>query len=145
MIGFNHFSWLYVAFGIVGSAVISLISFRLKLIEEKSELLYLSLGFYRHFLKIFFGNFFDSLKIILKIALQKQPFLPKTYVVKIDEKNHLNPAALLASFNMMAGIIPIGFKDNKILLHAIDEQHFQKINLPQLFKSLCNANDDNLV
>ncbi len=145
MIVGGNTSWLYVFFGVVASSLVSLASFRLNLIEKKSELLYLSFGFYRHFFKIFTSGFVSSIKLILKLAAARQPMHPLIYTVEIDKKNHFNMALLMASFNMTAGLFCIGAKENEILVHAIDEEHFKKFDLQKICKRLNNINDDNLV
>jgi multisubunit Na+/H+ antiporter MnhE subunit len=146
----GNVSWVYVFFGIGASLLVSIFSYKLQIIEKKSELLYLSLGFYRHFLKIFFNNFSESIKIVLKMALSKNDLNPLVYEVKIDEKISFNPALLMISLNMTAGLFCIGLKDNnpegqKILVHAISRANFKKFDFKKICKSLNNVNDDNLV
>lgn len=145
MVAAGKVSWLYIFFGILASALVSASSFRLKLIERQSELLHLSFGFYRHFFKIFFKSFFGSLKLLINLALTKEPAHPLVYTVKIDPESNINPALLMASFNMTTGLFCIGAKDGEILVHAIDEEHFKKFDLQKICKSLSNVNDDNLV
>lgn len=138
-------SWLYIFFGILASGLVSISSFRIHLIEKKSELLHFSFGFYRHFARIFFKNFFSSLKLIIDLALTREPTYPLVYKVNLDHESQINPALLMASFNMTTGLFCIGNKENEILIHAIDEDHFKKFDLQKIYKSLKNVNDDNLV
>ncbi len=145
MIASSKVSWLYVFFGILASLLVSISSFRIKLVEKKSELLHLSFGFYRHFVKIFIKGFLPSLKLVIKMALSKEAPNPLIYSVKIDEESQINPALLMASFNMTTGLFCIGAKEDEILVHAIDEKHFQKFDMKKICKSLKNINDDNLV
>lgn len=146
MISAGNVSWLYIFFGIGASLFVSAFSYRVRLIEKKSELLYLSLGFYRHFLKIFLKNFFESIKLILKMALSKNAPHPLVLEIEIKQKIDFNHALLMVSINMTAGLFCIGLKeDKKILVHAISEVHFKKIDLKKICKSLNNVNDDNLV
>ncbi len=145
MVAANKVSWLYIFFGILASGLVSISSFRIRLIEEKSELLHLSFGFYRHFLRIFFKGFFSSLKLVMNLALTREPSHPLVYVVKLDPESKINPALLMSSFNMTTGLFCIGAKENEILIHAIDEEHFKKFDLQKICKSLQNVNDDNLV
>jgi multisubunit Na+/H+ antiporter MnhE subunit len=105
----------------------------------------LSIGFYRHFFKIFFKNFFSSIKLILKLAIAKELPQPLIYTVKISSKNHFNLALLMTSLNMTAGLFCIGAKEQKILVHAIDDEHFKQFDLQKVYRSLNNVNDDNLV
>lgn len=145
MISADQLSWLYVFFGILASGLVSVASFRLKLIEEKSELLYLSFGFYRHFFKIFMKSFFSAIKLIIDLAISRKPLHPTLHNVKFSPKNKFNPALLMASYNMSTGLFSIGNKDDEILIHAIDEEYFKKFDLQKTCNSLNNVNDDNLI
>lgn len=145
MVAGENISALYVFYGVMAAGLVSFASFKLKLVEEKSELLYLSIGFHRHFLKIFLKNFLSAVKLVCSLALAREPSHPLVYVVRIDEKNHFNIALLMASFNMSTGLFCIGVKDNEVLVHSIDEEHFKRFNLQRMCKSLNNVNDDNLV
>jgi multisubunit Na+/H+ antiporter MnhE subunit len=145
MIAGGNVSWLYVFFGILASAAVSVVSSRLNLIEKKSELLHLSFGFYRHFFKIFVRNFFSAIKLIIALALTNKQLHPLIYKVKLDLKNDFNPALLMASFNMTTGLFCIGMKNQEMLIHAIDEDFFRKFDLQKTCLSLSNVNDDNLV
>ena len=145
MVAGGNISWLYVFFGILASSVVSIASYRVNIIEKKSELLYLSFGFYRHFFKFFLSNFFSAVKLVVKLAISNQPLYPRVYVIKLNEENQFNPALLMSSFNMTTGFFCIGMKDNEVFVHAIDEAYFKKFDLQKTYKSLNNVNDDNLV
>lgn len=141
----GNISWLYVFFGIIAAALVSIASFRLNMVEKKSELLYLSIGFYRHFVRLYFSNFFSAIKLILKLAVTNEQIQPLVYVVKLSAKNQFNPALLMTSFNMTTGLFCIGAKDKEMFVHAISESYFRKFDLSKACTSLNNANDDNLV
>ncbi len=145
MISASHISWLYVFFGIIASGLVAVASFRLKLIEEKSELLYLSLGFYRHFFRIFVKNFLSSIRLIIDLAISRKPLHPTLHRVILQEKHRFNPALLMTSFNMSTGLFSISLKDDEIMVHALDENYFSQFDMHRASKSLNNVNDDNLV
>ena len=146
MIVGGNISWLYVFFGIIAAGFVSVASFRLNMVEKRSELLYLSIGFYRHFVRLYLNNFFSAINLILKLAFTSQQIQPLVYVVKLSpSRNHFNPALLMTSFNMTTGLFCIGAKDKEIFVHAISESYFRKFDLIKTCASLNNANDDNLV
>lgn len=127
------------------SGLISFASFRLNLVTKESELLYLSLGFYRHFLQLYFNNFVKSCYLILLLALSKKPIRPLLYSILVDYNNKFNPALMVASFNISAGLFCIGIKENSFYIHAIDEKYFHEFDLFKMKKNLPEINDDNLV
>jgi multisubunit Na+/H+ antiporter MnhE subunit len=145
MIAAGNISWLYIMLGVMSAALVSFGSYRLKLIEKDSELLYMSFGFYRHFSKIFFKNSFAAIKLVFILAFRREPIRPVVYVIKFDEKNKFNPALLMTSFSMSAGLLCIGTKDDNILVHAIDSEYFKNFDVLKTILALRNINDDNLV
>lgn len=145
MIAAGKTSMLYIIFGIISAALVSIVSSRFKMIEKKSELLYLSFGFYRHFIKIFIGNFFSSLRLVISIILIREPLYPTIHKIKIDSNIGFNPALLVASINMTTGLFSIESKKGEITIHAISQEYFESFNLTKTCKSLRNVNDDDIV
>lgn len=145
MFGGGHVSWLYLGLGIIASGLVALASGRLKLVEKNSELLYLSVGFYRHFCAIFFKNFFSSIFLILNMALRNKELKPSLHRIKLRENLRFNPALLMASFNMSTGVFCVDVKEKEILVHAIDQTYFQKFDLQKICLNLRDINDDNLI
>jgi multisubunit Na+/H+ antiporter MnhE subunit len=141
----NQLSWLYVFLGVISSTLVSIISYRLKLIEEKSELLYLSIGFYRHFLSLYFKNFFSQIGLIFSLAFSHKEVKSVIYIISIDYKNQFNPALLATSINMTTGLFCVLVKDNNFFIHMIEESFFQNLDLKKTIKILKNVNDDNLI
>ena len=145
MISAGTISWLYVLFGILAAGLVSVASYRLKLIEEKSELLYLSFGFYRHFFRIYFGSFFSAIQLVINLAFTNKQIKPVVYSINFNYKDAFNPALLMASFNMTTGLFCIGIKDDNLVIHAIDTEHFKKFNMSKTLAALGKVNDDNIV
>ncbi len=144
MVTSGHISWLYVAFGVVAAGLTTIISRRLKLIESRSEMLYLSFGFYRHFIKIFIGNFFGSIGMVIDLALRNSDIKPIVYRVKINKLN-CDSSLLATSINLMLGLFTITLDDEVIEIHSIDEKYFKNFDLKKIQRSLSDVNDDNLV
>ncbi len=145
MLAAGHLSLLYLALGVIASGIVSLVSARLKLVEKNSELLYLSLGFYQHFSTIFVKNFLSSLLLIINLAFRKKDLRPTLHRIKLRANLRFNPALLMASFNMSAGLFCVDVKKNEILIHAIDSSYFKKFDLQKICLNLRDINDDNLI
>lgn len=141
----GNISIFYGILGIFSSAIISIAAFHLKLIEKKSELLYLSLGFYAHFVKIFIKNFFSSIKFITIFSFTRAPLLPAIYHIKINEDNKVNLAILMTTINMTTGLFAMGLQEDELLIHALDKDYFAKFDFKRVCSSLKNINDDNIV
>ena len=145
MLSASHVSWSYFFCGLVASALISVASRKMNFIKKDSELLYLSLGLYRHFIKIYFQNFLKSWQLIFILALHKKPLKPLFYSIPLDYQNKFNPALMVTSLNMSAGLFCIGMKQNIFYIHAIEEKYFNNFDLFWMKKNLPEINDDNLV
>lgn len=140
----NQISWLYLLLGIICSGLVSIASYHLKLIDKKSELLYLSIGFYHHFILLYFKNFFNSLKLIFSLNINSK-CQPSIHIITIDNQSKYNPALLASTINMTAGLFCLLIKNNKIFIHCLNQEFFNQFNLNKTIKILNKINDDNLV
>ena len=141
----NDFSLPFLIFGIFSSGLVAMVAYRLKLINQKSELLYLSLGFYKHYLGIYFKNFISSLSLIIDLAINRKSLHPTIHKVKFRDSYNFNPALLISSYNMSTGLFAIAFENDNLIIHAIHEDYFYKFDLLHYTLNLNNVNDDNLV
>lgn len=142
MVIWSHFSLVYLFCGIIASALVTLISIRLKLTEKNGELLYLNFGFYRHFLNIFFSNFFSSMKLICGLAVKREPIYPVIQIIKIGDNDM---ALLMATINITSGLFAIDCKGDEITIHALDQDYFKALNLKKVLSSLKDTRDENLI
>ncbi len=139
-------TWLYLFLGIICSALVSVFSYRLKLIEEKSELLYLSIGFYRHFGRLYFKSFFSALGLIFSLVFDKNSNIkPVIYMISLDYKNKFNPGLFASTINMTTGLFCLLIKEEKIFIHCLDQKFFEQFDANKTVKILKEINDDNLV
>ena len=140
----GHISLLYLISGIFAALLVAILSKRLKLIDKKSEMLYLSFGFYRHFIKLFLQNFLPSLRLLLKMAFKEESIVPVVHKVKNYEKD-INLSAFISTINIMSGLLVIDLNDGEIAIHATNEDCLKNLNLKKTQQALQNINDDNLV
>jgi len=139
-----HFFVTYFILGIIFAALVAFASFKMNIIKKDSELLYLSFGFYRHFVSLYFKNFFSSLALIIDLAFSIKPIRPLLYQIKNDFEQ-INLSLIITSLNMSSGLLYVGAKNGNIIVHVIDEKYFASFNLLKIRKKLLNVNDDNLV
>ncbi len=143
MIGSSKISLAYFLFGIVSSILISFTSFKANIFNKNSELLYLSVGFYKHFVKIYLRDFFKSLSLLFRLAFKG--CVPNLYQLKLNDKYLTNKELLIASINMKSGIFYVGSKGDEMLIYAVSKDCFEKIDIHKLCLNLRNINDDSLV
>jgi len=140
------FDYTYFVLGIVASLVISLICFNLKIINKKSELLYLSWGFYKYFIKLYFTNFFKQITVQIKMLFISSFTDPRSIkVVYRTQENKNNSFLFEATINFMAGYSIIEIKPDHILVGAINRSYEDQFFAKRIFAKIKNINDDNLV
>lgn len=146
MIMGHNFSISFAIIGSIFSFLIAAISYRFNLINKKSELLFLSFGFYRHFFKLYFKNFYSSLILIIKVLLGKRNINPVVYKLLIDDSNKsFNPSSLISTINMSTGLLVIFNENNLLLVHALNEEYINNFSFSANMAKLNNLNDDKLV
>ena len=146
MLASKNLVLIYVIFGVVASASVAIASGRLKLIDKDSELLYLSFGFYRHFVFTFFKNFLRSIRLIITLALGKDSPNPTLHKIKLKPNSRFNPGLLIATFNMTTGLFCVDInKDNQISIHALKAEYFKKFDLQKICLNLRDINDDHII
>jgi len=145
MISGNKFSIGFMIFGVLSSMIVAFSSHQLKLVDKKSELLYLSLGFYKHFVALYFRNFWRSFKVLFVLATFGRSFHPTIRYINLKENYKFNHALLIATINMNCGLFAINLINNKISVHCLKDVYFFNFDLLKYTISLNNVNDDNLI
>ncbi len=141
----GNFVFGYGVFGVICCGAIAYISSTLNLIKKDSELLYLSVGFYKHFIKLYLKNFFSAINLVVDIAINKKTIRPLIYTIKIPHDEHLNYALINATINLSAGLYCLENTEGTFVIHALDEKYFENFDFFRLKKDLSNVNDDSLV
>ncbi len=141
----ENLSWLYLGLGFIAAISVAIFSYRFKLIDKKSELLYLSFGFYRNFLLTYVTNFFSGLKLLIALATRREPFKPTIHIVNYGPKKGLNTALFATTINMTTGLFCLMIREKEIFIHAAEKEYFERLDLKKLASDLVNVNDDNLI
>ena len=145
MISSNKFSTGFVLFGALSSMIVAFSSYQLKLFDKKSELLYLSIGFYKHFLTLYFKNFWRSFYVLFNLATFGKTFHPTIRYINLKENYKFNHTLLIATINMNCGLFAINVANNKIAVHCVNDSYFFAFDLLKYTINLNNVNDDNLI
>jgi len=141
----NNFTVNFALCGFFSALFVAIIAYQLKIIDDNSEMLFLSLGFYKHFMWLYFKNFLSSISLLFELAIQKKSLHPTLHRIKFKSNFRFNPALLIASINMTSGIFSINIEDDNISVHAIHEDYFYDFDLLKNVVTLNDVNDDNLV
>lgn len=140
------FNYEYLFIGSAVSLVISVFCFNLRLINKKSELLYLSWGFYKYFINLYIRNIGKQIILQIKMALIPSIIDSKTIKVhlKFDEEKK-NSLLFESTVDFMAGYSVIELTSDYIIVGAINSDYASRFSGKSIFKKLKNINDDSLV
>lgn len=148
--GFLYFSTKFsifnVIFGIILALFISFMSYYLKIIHKKSELLYLSLGFYKYFIWVFISNFFGAIILQIRIFFKPELIDLKTFRIVVNKGQDIKNINLFKFvINFMPAYNISEINDNEITITALNEDFSERFLASKIFKDLRNINDDSLV
>lgn len=145
MFSSNKFSTGFILFGVLSSIIVAFSSYQLKLFDKKTEFLFLSIGFYKHFVGLYFKNFFRSFYVLFNMATFDKSIHPTIRYINIKENYKFNYALLIATINMNCGLFAINLAKNKIAVHCVNDSYFFAFDLLKYTINLNNVNDDNLI
>lgn len=137
----------FIALGFFFSLIVSLIAWKLKMVRKKVNFLFLNLGFYKHFLSLFFVNFFYCVIFLVKTTfVKKDPenncFFEMNFE-KILTKSEM--AIFIASISFIPGLCYVDCDKTVVTIYALDERFFRKDPLQKIYNNINQVDDDNLV
>lgn len=141
----STFKILYFVLGVVACGAVSLLCYKLQIINNKSKFLFLSIGFYRHFFLIYFKNFFKAIFLIIDLAINRRVMMPTINIIKFNEENAEDNHLLIASINFCVGVFVLNATESSLVIHSIDKGFFKELNINNLKKQLRLINDDEIV
>ncbi len=142
----NGFSISFIIFGFIVSLFISVISWKFKIINKDFNFLFLNLGFYQHFLTIFFTSLFHCILFLVKITFTKGR--GSGYLFQITPKKILGKAELIlfvATISFIPGISYVGSKKDTITIYTLSKDIYKRIDLSKFYHNVHEINDDSLI
>ena len=141
--GLNYF---YLGFGAFMALVISISCFYLRIINKKSELLYLSWGFYQYYAKLYCVNIVKQIMLQIKIFFTSSFIDPKTIKISLKNPQDKQYAFLFEStIDFMAGYSILETTPDYIIVGALNEDYVKNFSAKRIFKNIRNINDDSLI
>ena len=142
----NLVLWSYLALGFIASFLISIIAWKIKIINHHSKFLFLNWGFYRHFAPLFLSGFSKSLFLIINTSFSTKKNQSILYYFPIKKQNDNSELLLFfLSITLIPGLLYLGVREGKIIIHALDKKYFDYKKLNKIYNNLYRINDDRLV
>ena len=145
MTSFVNISWFYTIYGFFSSALISIFSYKLGLINKKSEFLFLDNNFYKKLFKIYFKSIFSSIRLIINCAFNINNFKPTIRIINLKEEDQFNHSLLVASLNMSTGVFCFKTTDEKLFVHCFDDKYFKKLKIEKTIKTLNKIKEEDSI
>ena len=141
----NLLKFNYIAFGLFISIIITIFVFRLSIINNTTDFLFLQFGFYRYI----FSKINNSIINVFKICLQ---FLnPKTEFTSILDYVFLNKdsdaeSVLTANLlTLLPGTLGILMKKRYLIVHSLDKDYFSLAEMYNITNEVAKIDDDSLI
>jgi len=141
----ENLSWFYIFVGLVSSIIVSLIAWKMRIITKYSHLLFLHIGFYKHFVSIIVSSFLESILIIFRAATNSSKIDCKIYSLPVKKLNNSELVLLMSTINLLPGTVFVGMEDDKITICGLSKKYIGRLNLNKLYDSLDKINDNRLV
>lgn len=142
----SSFSLILIAIGLITCFLISIISWKLKIINKNYNFLFLNLGFYRHFLATYMIYFIKSFIFIVKVSFFKDKSDPIFFEINLKKSlNKSDLSSFIATVTFIPGISYIETKNQQILIYAYNKKIFYSANLEKIYRNIYKINDDSLV
>lgn len=142
----GSFTLLFLIFGCVVALIISLISWKFKIINKNFNFLFLNLGFYYHFLSLLFVSFFYCVGFLIKSILFNQKEPNCLFFIQLNKGLGKTDLSLfIATLCFIPGISYIKSDENEIVIYAVSEKLFESLNLGKFYYNIHKINDDSLI
>lgn len=141
----NLFTTPYILIGVFASAITSVVSWRMGVINKSTHFIFLHYGFFKHFFILILISFFASIKFTFKTFLKPGEIKPVIYHFPIKKTGDNSIALLIATLAFVPGVLCIGVKNDQLIIHALNQDYLLNAKIAKLYRSIGEINDDRLV
>ena len=142
----SNFSIFYIIIGFIVSLAISLASYRLGIIKKRRILLYLNIGFYKYFLKIYFLNLIPNIVCQIIVFLKNDNIKIREYKKKISSiENKKNFHLFESVINILPNHNILKIDRDEVNISVIETKFSKNIQENRIFSEFKDMNDDNIV
>lgn len=131
--------------GFVVSIVITLFVFRLSIINNKTDFMFLQFGFYGYILQKVNDNLVKVFKISLQFLTSKDDFVSILDYVFLNKDSDAESALTANLLTLLPGTIGILMKKRYLIVHSLDKDYFSLSEMYNITNEVGRINDDSLV
>ena len=141
----NSIHSYYIYFGFISSITISIISWKLKLIDQNSNFIYLNIGFYKYFVLLILYSFFKTLIMLIEYQLFYNKLQPSIYYISTKELSENNLNLLISTIFFIPGIMYFGVKNKQMMIHCLDKKYFKRKEINKIYSYLTKIDENRLI
>jgi hypothetical protein len=139
------FNSIFLLGGILVSFLISLVTVKTKLYNERTEFLCLQVGFYKLLISKIIYSFTENIYLAFQFIKINNSLIPIVDYILVENDNVVQNALLCSVLNMNCGINSCIIKNQCLMIHSLNELFFTPNQLYFLNIEVRNINDDSLV
>lgn len=140
----SYFNFIYFILIILISLLISYLTIKLKLVNQKTNFLFLQLGFYKFIFKKFNSMFLFSFYLTWQLY-KKKPIEPIVDYIYIDNSNLHEITLIINTLNLLPGIICCATRKQYLIIHSLGFQYFIPSDIFILNNEIIDVYDDNII
>lgn len=141
----SSFSAVYFIVGIFVCVFISYLMMKLKIVNKKSNFLFLQFGFYKFIFSKIGSTFLYTIYLTLQFWKNNDNFEQVVDYLYIDNSNLNEVGLIVNTFNMMPGVICCATRKQYIIVHSLGYQYFIPSDIFILNDAVADIYDDNVM
>ena len=140
-----NLNFITLIIGLICCSIIAYCSWKFKLINRKTEFLFLIFGFYKFFFSLFIISLYNSFLLLFEFLKFTPQINPVIYNLPFKNSKQINIPILISAITLIPGISFIDFNKNHIVIYCLNEKLVKKANLKNLISNLQKINDNSIV
>lgn len=141
----NFITIPFILLGLLSSIIISVIAYRIKILNPKHQFLFLQIGFYNYLFGIINQNFFKNFKTAFEFIKKEPNIDPVVDYIFVDKENDSETALFVASLGLIPGAICFAIKKKYLIVHLLDKQYLSLLDIHNANIAVSSVYDDSIV
>jgi len=138
-------STLFIISGFVLSGIISLLVWKLRIINTKTQFLFLQFGFYKYIFHKINESFFNVFRMAFAFLKIKQNFNPALDYIFLNKDDDSEIALCVNIITSLPGTICVAIKKRYIVVHSLHPSYFSLSDMYAVSSEINSVYDDSLI
>lgn len=136
---------LFILIGFFSSLIITIFVFRLSIINNNTEFLFLQFGFYKYIFEKLNNNILNIFKICIQFLQPKTEFISILDYVFLNKDSDAESALTANLLTLLPGTIGILMKKRYLIVHSLDKDYFSLNEMYNITNEVGKIDDDSLI